>query len=123
MKISLLSTMIRKMLLHWQPLFWCAAMWMAVLMGPVMVSSFAPEIAFVWALLFDLRFVQRCRAGAVRVPMEGLVGEVVCMTAHLLRRSKMDLFVPLLFTSPMVWGFALFVWVVGLRESEEEVIG
>lgn len=123
MKISLLPAVIREMLLHRRPLLWYAATWTAVLTGTVVVSSFSPEIAFVWALSPDSRFAQRCRAGAVRVPMEGPAGEVVCVPAQLFGRSKTDLFVPPLFAALVVWGSALFVRAIGLWEREEEAIG
>ncbi|XP_010907060.1 uncharacterized protein [Elaeis guineensis] len=121
MKISLLPAVIREMLLHRGPLLRYAATWTAVLTATVAVTSFAPEIAFVWALSPESGFAQRCRAGAVRVPVEGPAGEVVCVPAQLFGRSKADLFVPPLFAALVVWGSALFVRSVGLWESEEAI--
>ncbi|KAM0941315.1 hypothetical protein DsansV1_C17g0147471 [Dioscorea sansibarensis] len=61
-----------------------------------------------------------CGAGAVRVPMEGPPGEVVCVPEKLFERSKMEVVVPPLFAAMVVAGSACFVKAVGLWEDAEE---
>ncbi|KAM0941319.1 hypothetical protein DsansV1_C17g0147511 [Dioscorea sansibarensis] len=116
MTLPFLPAALRLRLLQRRPLLVYAVTWTALLTSTVAVASFAPEIAFVWAMGLE----SACGAGAVRVPMEGPPGEVVCVPAKLFERSKMEVVVPPLFAAMVVAGSACFVKAVGLWEDDEE---
>ncbi|RWV78000.1 hypothetical protein GW17_00061104 [Ensete ventricosum] len=127
MTLVFLPEALRAMLLVQRPLLLYAAAWAALLTATVAVTSFAPELAFVWAVMPSSSFSSACTAAAggpaVRVPTEGPPREVVCVPAGLFARSWMDLVVPPLFAALVVGGSTCFIRAVGLWEPEEEAIG
>lgn len=98
-----------------------AASWTALLTVTVAVASFAPEMAFVWAISPSSGFSRACgeRDDAVRIPLGG-PGEVLCFPAMLFRRSTMDLFVPPAFAAVIVAAAAFVVRAFGLWEDETD---
>ncbi|RWR86042.1 hypothetical protein CKAN_01492400 [Cinnamomum micranthum f. kanehirae] len=117
-----LSFMLRYLIPGRQLLFY-AASWTALLTVTVAVASFAPEMAFVWAITPSSGFSRACGEGegAVRIPLDG-PGEVMCFPAELFKRSKMDLFVPPAFAAVVVAAAAFVVRAVGLWEDERDLL-
>ncbi|CAL9123301.1 unnamed protein product [Musa acuminata var. zebrina] len=126
MTLAFLPEALRAVLLVQRPLLLYAAAWAAFLTATVAVTSFAPELAFVWAVMPSSSFSSACTAAAggpaVRVPTDGPPREVVCVPAGLFARSRMDLVVPPLFAALVVGGSTCFIRAVGLWEPEEEAI-
>ncbi|KAJ0983971.1 hypothetical protein J5N97_002327 [Dioscorea zingiberensis] len=122
MTLPFLPAALRVTLLRPRPLLVYAVAWTALLTSTVAVASFAPEIAFVWAMGRQSSLGAACGGGTVRVPLEGPPGEVLCVPAQLFGRSKMELFVPPLFAAMVVAGSACFVRAIGLWETDEETI-
>ncbi|XP_072997637.1 uncharacterized protein [Typha latifolia] len=120
MKLSHLTAAIRDVLLHHRPLLRYAAAWTGLLTATVVASSFAPEVAFVWAVSPSSRFARAC-GGAVRVPLDGPAGEVVCVPARLFGKSAVDIVMPPLFAALVVGVSACFIRAVGLGESENPI--
>ncbi|KAL5992056.1 hypothetical protein ACLOJK_012970 [Asimina triloba] len=103
-----------------RPLLLYAATWTALLTAAVALASFAPEMAFVHAISPASAFSLACRQdGAVRIPLDG-PGDVLCLPAHHIRRSKMDLLVPPAFAAAVVAASACLVRAVGLWEEDRE---
>ncbi|WOL09266.1 hypothetical protein Cni_G18019 [Canna indica] len=124
MTLPFLPSTLWTALLRQRPLLLYAVSSSVLLTATVAVTSFAPELAFVWAVMPSSSFSRACAAGghaAVRVPTEGPAREVVCVPAELFARSRMDLVVPPLFAALVVGGSTLFVRAVGLWESEDAV--
>ena len=84
----------------------------------VSIASFAPEMAFVSAVSPSSSFSRSCKTeGLVKIPLD-FPREKVCLPAHMVKRSKMDFFVPTLFAGLVVAGSACVVRSLGLWESE-----
>ncbi|GMN24288.1 hypothetical protein TIFTF001_000504 [Ficus carica] len=91
-----------------------AAAWTVLLTVSVAVASFSPEIAFVKAISQTSSFSKSCGAkGFVRIPLNDPM-EVLCFPAHMVRRSKLDFFVPTVFAALVVGGSACVVRSFGL---------
>lgn len=119
MILSFLPASLLSILLRRRPLIAYTATWTALLTVTVAAASFTPELAFVWAVSPGSAF-SRCGEGQVRVPLEGPVGDVVCVPAQLFGRSKaVDFFVPPLFAALVVAGSAGLVRAVGLWEGPD----
>lgn len=111
-----LYSIIRRVTAHW-PLLLCAATWTILLTLTVALASFAPEFAFVSAISPSSSFSKSCHAdGFVRIPLD-FPKESVCLPSYMVRRSKMDFFVPTVFAALVVAGSAFAVRSLGLWES------
>jgi hypothetical protein len=86
----------------------------------VAVASFSPEFAFVLTIS---SFSQGCeQEGTVRVPLD-VPGEVMCLPAHLFKRSPVtDSIVSLLFAALVVAVSAWVVRAMGLWEDDEATL-
>ncbi|KAF3777624.1 hypothetical protein EJ110_NYTH45401 [Nymphaea thermarum] len=111
-----------------RPFFLYAISWSALLTTVVLLVSFAPELAFVNAVSPSSGFSKACNTGSMsasgpneasfRLPMED-AGDVLCVPANLVRRSRLDFVVPPLFAALVVAGSAGFVHAMGLcREPQ-----
>ncbi|XP_031275989.1 uncharacterized protein LOC116134450 [Pistacia vera] len=118
MSLSFFNSLFHKLTSRW-PLFLYAATWTTILTAAVAVSSFWPELCFVWAISPSSSFSRDCDTDAfVRVPLD-LPGEFLCLPAHLFKRSKLDLFVPPVFAAVVVASSAWLVRALGLFEYQE----
>ncbi|KAL6200138.1 hypothetical protein ACLB2K_029920 [Fragaria x ananassa] len=98
-------------------LFLYAATWTLLLAVTVAVAAFSPEITFVTAISPSSAFSKSCVGeGFVRVPMEH-PREAMCFSAHMVRRSGLDFFVPTVYAALVVAGSALVVRSLALGES------
>ena len=111
MTFSLLNSIFQCVASRW-PLLLYAATWTAILTMTVAVASLAPEIAFVSAISPTSAFSKACET-------EGPT-EVLCVPAHLFRRSKVDLLVPPFLAAVIVAGSASVVRSLGLWEDDDE---
>ncbi|XP_024032275.1 uncharacterized protein LOC112094822 [Morus notabilis] len=92
-----------------------AAAWTVLLTLTVAVASFSAEIAFVTAI--SPSFSKSCNAkGFVRIPLNDPM-EVLCFPAHMVRRSKLDFFVPTVFAALVVAGSACVVRSFALADN------
>lgn len=91
-----------------------AATWTIVLMVTVAVASFSAEFAFVRAVLpFSSSLLQSCKAkGLIRIPVE-VSGQETCLPASLVKRSALDVFVPILCLALVVVGSASMLRAIG----------
>lgn len=82
------------------------------------MALFAPEIAFVLAISpFSSWFSGKCNGiGLVRLPID-FPREVVCLPAHMARRSELDFFVPTLFAALVVAASACVICSLGLWDG------
>ncbi|KAJ3680822.1 hypothetical protein LUZ60_015311 [Juncus effusus] len=94
-----------------RPMFRQAAAWTALMTAAVIISSFSPEIAFVWAISKP----GSCEGEKVWVPMDGAP---VCLPAKAVTRSAADMFVPPVFAALVVGGAACFVKAVSVGRNE-----
>ncbi|PON51444.1 forkhead box protein G [Trema orientale] len=91
-----------------------ATTWTVLLTVTVAVASFAPEIAFVTAISPSSSFSKSCNSkGLVRIPLSDPV-DVLCFPAHMVKRSRIDFFVPTVFAALVVAGSACVVRSFGL---------
>ncbi|CAK7333835.1 unnamed protein product [Dovyalis caffra] len=105
--------------LSW-PLIFYSATWTSLLTLTVAVASFSPEVAFVATISsFSLGCEQE---GTVRVPLD-VPGEIMCLPAHLFKRSTVtDSIVSLLFAALVVVVSAWVVRAMGLWEDDEATL-
>ncbi|XP_073113254.1 uncharacterized protein [Elaeis guineensis] len=124
MALSFLAMNLWEMVVRCSPTFIYMATWTALITVTVAVAAFSPELAFVWAVSPSSSFALGCGGvgGAVRLPLEGPPGEVVCVPVHLFGRSKADFIIPPLFAALVVASSICFTWAVGLWEAEEETL-
>ncbi|XP_040992974.1 uncharacterized protein LOC121239734 [Juglans microcarpa x Juglans regia] len=116
MLLVFFHTLFHQVTSRW-PLLLCAATWTVLLTLTVAVASFAPEIAFVSAISPSSSFSKSCHEdGFVRIPLDNPM-EVMCFPAHLVRRSKLDFFLPTVFAALVVACSACMVRSLGLWES------
>lgn len=93
-----------------RPLLRRAATWTAFMTAAVVLSSFTPELAFVWALSHPhTAGGARCRGDLVWVPLDS---EGACLPPRALNRSTADVFVPPVFAALVVGASACFVRAV-----------
>ncbi|XVE59222.1 hypothetical protein DITRI_Ditri05aG0028300 [Diplodiscus trichospermus] len=117
MSFPSLNTIFRQVIALW-PQFLHALTWTLLLTLTVCISSFASEMAFVSAVSPSSSFSRSCKAeGLVRIPLD-FPSEKVCLPGHMMRRSKVDFFVPTVFAGLVVAGSACVVRSLGLWESE-----
>ncbi|KAI9153952.1 hypothetical protein LWI28_018961 [Acer negundo] len=118
MSNSFFTSLFHKLTSRW-PLFFYAATWTILLTLMVAVASFWPELAFVWGISPSSSFSRECDTEAsVRVPLD-VPGEILCLPAHIFKRSKIDLIIPPVFAAVVVAGSAWVVRALGLFESDE----
>ncbi|KAJ1688632.1 hypothetical protein LUZ63_012787 [Rhynchospora breviuscula] len=86
-----------------------AATWTALMTAAVVLASFSPEVAFVWALSHP---AARCEGEGDRlwVPLDGREG--ACLPSRAVNRSTADVFVPPVFAALVVGASACFVKAV-----------
>ncbi|XP_008795686.1 uncharacterized protein LOC103711350 [Phoenix dactylifera] len=122
MALPSLAMNLWEMLVRRSPMFIYMAAWTALITATVAVAAFSPEVAFVWAVSPSSSFARGCIGvgGAVRLPVEGPPGEVVCVPVHLFGRSKADFLIPPLFAALVVASSVCFTRAVGLWEAEDE---
>ncbi|KAK1403033.1 hypothetical protein POM88_002638 [Heracleum sosnowskyi] len=91
-----------------------AATWTIVLMVIVAVASFSAEFAFVMAVLPPKSSLSKsCKAeGLIRIPVE-VSGEVTCLPASMVRKSGLDVFVPIVCLALVVVGSASMLKAIG----------
>ncbi|XP_047331733.1 uncharacterized protein LOC124935338 [Impatiens glandulifera] len=107
-----------------RPILTYAAIWTSILIATVSAASFAPEMAFLWAINPNSSFSTLCGSGfgpsgSVRVPID-LPGEILCIPPHMLQRTKVDVVVPPIFAATMVAASAFAVRALGLWEVADE---
>ena len=91
-----------------------ATTWTVLLTVTVAVASFAPEIAYVMAISPSSSFSKACNTkGLVRIPLNDPM-EVLCFPSHMVKRSRIDFFVPTVFAALVVAGSACVVRSFGL---------
>ncbi|OMO91298.1 hypothetical protein COLO4_18467 [Corchorus olitorius] len=95
-----------------------ALIWTVLLTLMVSIASFAPETAFVSAVSPSSSFARSCKAeGFVRIPLD-FPRERICLPSHMVKRSKVDFFVPTVFAGLVVAASAFVVRSLGLWEIE-----
>ncbi|KAI3791663.1 hypothetical protein L2E82_05523 [Cichorium intybus] len=117
---SCLNSILEKLSQRW-PLLIYATTWTTILTATVAVTSFAPELAFVWAITPTSSFSRVCqdkKEGFVRVPFD-VPSEFFCLPAEMFKKSKMDLVVPPIFAAVIVVASACLVRALGLWEVDE----
>ncbi|PKA48545.1 hypothetical protein AXF42_Ash017444 [Apostasia shenzhenica] len=119
MALRSVTSALRRTLLQRHPLLRYAAAWTLLLTAAVVLTSLSPEMAFAWAVTPSSPFAGACRRGFVRVPVDGLPGEAVCVPGRLLGPSKADFVVPPLFAAMVVAGSACLVSAVGRWDLTE----
>lgn len=92
-----------------RPMLRRAATWTALMTAAVVLSSFTPEVAFVWALSHPRITAARCRGDRVWIPLDS---EGACLPSRALNRSIADVFVPPVFAALVVGASACFVKAV-----------
>ncbi|XP_021887736.1 uncharacterized protein LOC110807026 [Carica papaya] len=108
MAFGVFTSLLHRFSSRW-PLLLYAAMWTILLTAAVVLASFSPELAYASALLPSSYFSRSCeRDGFIRVPLE-VGGEIVCLPASMVGRSKLDWIVPPIFAAVIVAGSA---WAV-----------
>ncbi|XP_022755742.1 uncharacterized protein LOC111303615 [Durio zibethinus] len=117
MSFPSLNSIFRQVIAQW-PRFLYALTWTVLLTLMVSILSFAPEMAFVSAVSPSSLFSRSCKAeGLVRIPLD-FPREKACLPAHMVKRSKVDFFVPTVFAGLIVAASACVVRSLGLWESE-----
>ncbi|KAL3722013.1 hypothetical protein ACJRO7_034373 [Eucalyptus globulus] len=79
---------------------WCAASWTAMLTLTVGIVIFAPEAAFVFAIssLSSSSFSRACPGDEfMKIPLDDVPREVLCIPGRMLGRSKFDTPLPTIF--------------------------
>ncbi|KAF5750954.1 hypothetical protein HS088_TW03G01294 [Tripterygium wilfordii] len=118
MSLPFFAPLIHRLATQWPILFY-AATWTSLLTLTVALASFTPEIAFMSAISPTSSFSRPCEAaGALRVPMD-FPGDVLCVSGHLLKNSKIDSIVPPIFAAILVAGSAWVVRSMALWETDE----
>ncbi|PWA65009.1 hypothetical protein CTI12_AA290860 [Artemisia annua] len=118
--VSSVSSLLERLSRRW-PMLVYATMWTTILTITVAVTSFAPELAFVWAIAPTSSFSRVCqhqKEGLVRVPFD-VPSEFFCLPPDMFKKSKMDLMVPPIFAAVVVAASACFVRALGLWEVDE----
>ncbi|XP_021865348.1 uncharacterized protein [Spinacia oleracea] len=96
-----------------RPTLYYAGIWTTMLILTVVVASFSPELAFMSAVSLSSLYSQSCGGdGYVRIPLD-MPGERVCLPAHMLKRSALDVFIPTLFSALIVASSALLLRSLG----------
>lgn len=114
------NSLLERMSRRW-PLLVYATTWTTILTVTVALTSFAPELAFVWAITPNSSFSRVCqdqKEGMVRVPFD-VPSEFFCLPAEMFKKSKMDLVVPPIFAAVVVAASACLVRALGLWEVDE----
>ncbi|KAI3765671.1 hypothetical protein L2E82_15713 [Cichorium intybus] len=117
---SCLNSILEKLSQRW-PLLIYATTWTTILTATVAVTSFASELAFVWAITPTSSFSGVCqdqKEGSVRVPFD-VPSEFFCLPSEMFKKSKMDLVVPPIFAALIVAASACLVRALGLWEVDE----
>ncbi|CAH1452218.1 unnamed protein product [Lactuca virosa] len=117
---SCINSILEKLTQRW-PLLVYATTWTTILTATVAVTSFAPELAFVWAITPSSSFSKVCqdqKEGFVRVPFD-VPSEIFCLPAEMFKKSKIDLVVPPIFAAVIVAASACLVRALGLWEVDE----
>nr|XP_043614180.1 uncharacterized protein LOC122586140 [Erigeron canadensis] len=124
--VSCFNTFLHGLSRRW-PLLVYATTWTAVLTVTVALTSFAPELAFVWAITPTSSFSRVCRQDQkesesilVRVPFD-VPSEFFCLPAEMFKKSKMDLMVPPIFAAIVVAASACLVRAFGLWEVDDDL--
>lgn len=87
--------------------------WTSMLILTVVVASLTPELAFMSVVSLSSPYSQSCAIeGYVRIPLD-LSGERICLPAHMLKRSSLDVFIPTLFSILIVSASALLLRSLG----------
>lgn len=95
-----------------------AVTWTIVLTTTVAIASFAPEIAFVSATSPSSSFSKSCNEeGYVRIPLNDPT-EAMCFPAQMVRRSKLDFFVPTVFAALAVAASACVVRALSFGDDD-----
>lgn len=82
-------------------------------MVTVAVASFFAEYAFVSAVLPSSSFIESCKVdGFIGIPVE-VPGEIMCLPAHLVNRSGLDVFVPIVCLALVLAGSACMLQALG----------
>ncbi|XWS71721.1 hypothetical protein CRYUN_Cryun03dG0162900 [Craigia yunnanensis] len=114
-----LNAIFRQVMAQWPQLLH-ALKWTVLLTLMVSIASFVPEMAFVSAVSPSSSFSRSCKPeGLVRIPLD-FPREKVCLPAHMVKRSKVDFFVPTVFAGLAVAASACVVRSLGLWESETD---
>ncbi|GMI97083.1 hypothetical protein like AT1G07795 [Hibiscus trionum] len=107
----------RKIMSRWPQLLQ-AITWTALLASMVSIASFSSEVAFVSAISPSSSFSRSCNVeGLVRIPLD-FPREKICLPAHMVKRSKVDFFVPTVFAGLVVAGSACVVRSLALWDNE-----
>ncbi|KAJ9554906.1 hypothetical protein OSB04_009520 [Centaurea solstitialis] len=115
-----INSLVERLSRRW-PLLIYATTWTTILTVTVAVTSFAPELAFVWAITPTSSFSRPCqdqKEGMVRVPFD-VPSELFCLPAEMFKKSKMDLVVPPIFAAVVVAASACLVRALGLWEVDD----
>ncbi|KAL8115722.1 hypothetical protein AgCh_022280 [Apium graveolens] len=98
-----------------------AATWTIVLLVIVAVASFSAEFAFVMAVLPPSSSLSKtCKAeGFFRIPVE-VSGQATCFPASMVKRSGLDVFVPIVCLALVVVGSASMLKVIGFTVDAAE---
>ncbi|KAK2643141.1 hypothetical protein Ddye_024904 [Dipteronia dyeriana] len=115
MFFSSLQSIFRGVMIH-RPLLRNAAIWTILLTLTVAVASFAPEFAFVSTISPSSSRSCYASSGFIRIPLD-FPRESVCLPSHMVKRSKLDFFVPTVFAGLIVAGSAFVVRSMCLWES------
>ncbi|KAK8959881.1 hypothetical protein KSP40_PGU021057 [Platanthera guangdongensis] len=92
--------------------------WTAFVVTTVSIVSLAPEVAFVWALSPASPFTHHCGgANFVRLPLDALPNEIICIPTELFGSTSLDLIVPPIFSAVVVASSACIVRMIGLWEG------
>ncbi|XP_021719191.1 uncharacterized protein LOC110686889 [Chenopodium quinoa] len=111
MSLALVFISAYRQLATLRPTLYYAGIWTTMLILTVVVASFSPELAFMEAIT---RYSPSCGGdGYVRIPLD-MPGERVCLPAHMLKRSTLDVFIPTLFSALIVASSALLLRSLGL---------
>ncbi|KAE8733761.1 putative Cytochrome P450 [Hibiscus syriacus] len=90
-----------------------ALTWTALLASMVSVASFSSEMAFVSAISPSSCNLQ----GLVSIPLD-FPRDKICLPAHMLKRSKVDFFVPTVFAGIVVAASACVLRSLALWDNE-----
>ncbi|KAL4285088.1 hypothetical protein GQ457_16G010740 [Hibiscus cannabinus] len=117
MSFPCLDSIHRKIMARWPQLLH-ALTWTALLASMVSIASFSSEMAFVSAISPPSSFSKSCNVeGLVRIPLD-FPREKICLPAHMVKRSKVDFFVPTVFAGLVVAGSACVVRSLALWDNE-----
>ncbi|XP_030466762.2 uncharacterized protein LOC115685781 [Syzygium oleosum] len=99
---------------------WRAALWTALLTLTVGVTIFAPEAAFVSAVSSSSSSFSRACPGDnyLRIPLDDVPGEVLCIPGSMVGRSKFDSPLPAIFAAIMVAGSAFWLQFLCVWDGE-----